>query len=120
MKIVNVTSLKVALENLNEAAGQWTATCMKEFHDSRAVPDQLVKLCLRISEADKELKRKELKDAFGIFVLKDETKCKHGCGQPANPCTHCGDPICYDCAKASTNHAHYDEPICKECKEKEA
>ena len=119
MKIVDVTSLKVALENLREAASQWVGSCMPEFRDSRAVPDQLVKLCLRITEVDVELERPELKGAFGIFAIKDETKCKYGCGQPAKPCTHCGDPICYDCCMVSTNPAHYDEPVCKDCKDKE-
>ena len=53
-----------------------------------------------------------------LRIIKTDN-CKH-CGEPCGmPCTNCGGPVCYDCARVSANRAHYNEPVCQDCKENE-
>ena len=46
-------------------------------------------------------------------------KCKHCEERTTMTCAECGEPVCYDCARVSTNYAHFEEPVCQDCKEKE-
>ena len=42
------------MQKLIEAAEVWVALCMKDYHDSRTVPDELVQLCVQLKDARKD------------------------------------------------------------------
>lgn len=50
-----------AVKELLETADIWIDVNMKDYHDSRAVPDELVALCARLGDVRHILDKKEVK-----------------------------------------------------------
>ena len=58
------------MKQLLEATEKWVGICMKDYGDSRTVPDELVGLCVEISRV-RALIDKEIKEMRGKFTHYD-------------------------------------------------
>ena len=85
------------MKQLIQAAGKWVGICMKDYSDSRAVPDDLVQLCVELSRVtsihidgcmEAKVRLKEFPSRYRTWVIDDCPYCHgkhtHGAGEWEN------------------------------------